>query len=101
MKEIEGLLRKLRGRLAYAKQCKPYKIFRDIELNLLLENKPKTIEELACLKGFPKDGKRVTCWGESIIKIFNKPGDLKDFAVTLDGEGFPVSVPILKKMDLF
>lgn len=101
MEEIERLLRKLRRHLAYAKQVEPYKIFRDVELNLLLKNKPKTIEELAKLKGFPKDGKRVTCWGESIIKIFNKPEDIKDFEVTLDGEGFPVAVPILKKMDLF
>ena len=101
MKEIEELLRKLRGHLAYAKKCEPYKIFRDVELNLLLGNKPKTIEELSELKGFPRDGKRVTCWGESIIKIFNKPEDIKDFEVTLDTDGFPIAIPILKKMELF
>lgn len=101
MGEKRELLKKLRGHLAYAKQCEPFKIFRNVEFEALMEKQPKTIEELSEIKGFPKDGKRVTCWGEAIVKIFAEPEQIKDFEVTLDAEGFPISSIVLKKMELF
>lgn len=60
MEEKRELLKKLRRHLAYAKQCEPFKIFRNVEFEALMEKQPKTIEELSEIKGFPKDGKRVT-----------------------------------------
>ena len=101
MSETERLLRKLRGHLAYKKQVEPYKIFRDVELNLLLKKEPKTLEELSKIKGFPAKGKRVTCWGQSIIDIFNTPEKIENFEIELDVSGFPVSRTVLKKMEIF
>lgn len=101
MSEKERLLRKLRGHLAYKKQVEPYKIFRDLELKLLLKIEPKTLEELAKIKGFPIKGKRVNCWGQSIIDIFNEPEKIENFEIELDTSGFPVSRTVLKKMEIF
>lgn len=101
MSKYEELLRKLRGHLAYKKQVEPYKIFRDIELQLLLKEEPKTMEHLTKLKGFPADGKRATCWGQSIIDIFNTPERIENFEIELDNAGFPISRTVLKKMEIF
>lgn len=101
MGKIEILLKKLRGHLAYAKQVKPYVIFKDTELADLLKVKPKTLEELSTIKGFPSTGKRVSSWGQSIIDIFTKTDKIEDFKITLDSEGDPVSETILKKMEFF
>ena len=79
------LLEKLRGHLAYKSRMEPYKVFRDVELELLLQARPKTIEALARIKGFPRDGARVTKYGKSIIDIFNRPGDIDDFEVDTNG----------------
>ncbi len=94
------LLEKLRGHLAYSKQCAPYLIFRDEELKLLLQHRPQNLEELSKLKGFPKDGKRVAGWGSSIVDIFTRAEKIADFKVKLvDGE--PVSHTELKRMTAF
>lgn len=86
--EIEEiLLRKLRGHMAYKKQVEPYKIFRDAELNILLQVRPKTMEDLTKIKGFPEAGARVACCGQSILDIFNRPKDIDDFDVKLDSKG--------------
>lgn len=83
----EMLLRKLRGHMAYKKNVEPYRIFRDVELNMLLQVKPKTINELTSIKGFPKDGARVACCGQSILDIFNRPKEIEDFKVDMDDKG--------------
>lgn len=101
MPKTEVLLRKLRGHLAYAKQCEPFKIFRDVELEALLKAKPTTIEALARIKGFPKDGARVTKYGQSIIDCFIKADKIEDFEVKLDSTGDPVAKTVLKRMNLF
>lgn len=85
MANEKELLQKLRGHLAYKVGMEPYKVFRDQELDLLLEKRPKTLEELAKLKGFPKDGARVTKYGKAIIDIFNRSGQIDDFNVRDDG----------------
>lgn len=101
MTKHEELLRKLRGHLAYAKQVKPYVIFKDEELKLILDIKPKTLASLATIKGFPKEGKRVEKWGQSIVDIFNKADKIEDFEVKLDKSGEPVAKTQLKRMNLF
>lgn len=85
MNKEKELLQKLRGHLAYKASMEPYKVFRDTELELLLKIRPKTIEELCKIKGFPKDGARVTKYGASIIDIFNRPNMIDDFEVSDDG----------------
>ena len=101
MSKTEELLRKLRGHLAYKSQVEPYKIFRDIELNLLLDKQPKTLEELGEIKGFPVDGKRYKSYGQSIVDIFCSPDAIDDFEITVDKDGELYSETKLKRMSLF
>lgn len=101
MASKEELLRKLRGHLAYSKQVKPYAIFKDEELDRLIKVEPKTLDELATIKGFPRQGKRVTGFGQSIVDIFTKTDQVEDFRVKLDKDGDPVSETKLKRMSLF
>ncbi len=101
MTKQEDLLRKLRGHLAYAKGVKPYVIFKDEELNAILNKKPKTIDELSTLKGFPKDGKRIANWGQSIVDIFTQTDKIEDFNIKSGATGEPVVETKLKRMNLF
>lgn len=101
MDKERELLKKLRGHLAYKKGVEPFRVFRDIELELLLQKRPRTIKELTQIKGFPADGKRVLGYGEAIISIFNKPSQIKDFNVNLDKDGEPTAKIVLKEMSVF
>lgn len=51
---------------------RPYQVFRDEEILLLMKVRPKTIEELEGLRGFPKGGARVTKYGTRIINAFKE-----------------------------
>lgn len=97
----EELLRKLRGHLAFKSGVEPYKIFNDKNLAALLEAKPKTIQALGAVKGFPIDGKRVAAWGQAIIDIFTRADKVEDFEVELDKDGEPVAKTKLKPMSFF
>ena len=97
----EMLLRKLRGYMAFKKQVEPYKIFRDIELDILLQVRPKTMDELTSIKGFPKTGARVACCGQSILDIFNRPKEIDDFTVELDSKGNMLVSTELIKLSVF
>lgn len=101
MSNAEELLRKLRGHLAYAKQMKPYQVFTDENLEELLKVKPKTLEELKGIKGFPEDGARVNKYGQSIVDIFNKTNQIVDFNISIDKDGDAVATTKTKKLDLF
>lgn len=96
------LLGKLRGHLAHSKQCAPYYIFGKDEFELLLEKRPTTIEQLAGLKGFPKEGARVAKWGQAIVDLFKNPDKIEDFKVTkVDKDGDPVVESVLKSSTAF
>ena len=96
------LLEELRVKLAKACGIAPYSIFKDEEMELLLDKKPKTISELEGLRGFPKGGARCTKWGEAIVACFNKIDALKDFNLTkCEGEGGFKVEPIFRKMECF
>lgn len=97
MTKEEELLRKLRGHLAHASQMEPYKVFTDENLNELLKVKPKTLDELKGIKGFPEKGARVSKYGQSIVDIFNKANSISGFDVSLDKEGEPVSKTLTTK----
>lgn len=94
------LLSKLRGRLAYKSNCAPYLVFSDELMETLIEAKPKTLEELSSIKGFPKDGKRVSKWGKAIIAVFSDK-DIEDFEVEEDSEGDLVVTARIASMELF
>lgn len=99
-KNYRELLSKLRGRMAYKSNCAPYLIFSDELMEVLLEQKPKTVEELSTIKGFPKDGKRVEKWGQAIVDVFSEK-DVQDFEVEEDSEGDLVVRSVLVPMQLF
>ncbi|WP_394863480.1 HRDC domain-containing protein [Paraclostridium bifermentans] len=101
MTREEELLRKLRGHLAYSKQMKPYQVFNDENLNELLKVKPKTVEQLMTIKGFPEDGARVRKYGQAIVDIFVKEDKIEDFEVTIDKDGDAVAVTKTRKLSLF
>lgn len=48
----------------------PFKVFRDEDIQSLVKAKPKSIDALVKIKGFPKDGQRVSKYGEDIISFF-------------------------------
>ena len=48
----------------------PYMVFPDSVMNMLVEKKPKTLAALSHIEGFPKDGQRMSKYGEDIISIF-------------------------------
>ena len=70
MSSLEEELKRLRNSIALKSGIAQYSVFKDEQLEELLKRKPKTIEELSSIKGFPKDGSRVSRWGQDIIKVF-------------------------------
>jgi superfamily II DNA helicase RecQ len=92
MASIEDTLRKLRGHLAHKKQVAPYQIFNDKTLELLLKEKPTTVEALSKLKGFPKEGYRVTNLGEIIVEVFRTKKDYEFEIKDKNGELFIVAL---------
>ena len=71
--EREQLL-DLRRSIAKSEGQSTYLVFNDQELEVLLDKRPKSIEELSAIKGFPKDGKRVKTYGLRLIGIFKGRG---------------------------
>lgn len=70
-------LLKLRSDIAKSTHGSTYLVFNDNEMKTLLNKMPKTIEELASIKGFPKNGKRVLTYGKELIQIFNDVTSVK------------------------
>lgn len=64
------LLENLRSKLSMDKQGNHSFSFSDEELETLLKEKPKTLNDLGKIKGFPRKGKRVERFGIDIINIF-------------------------------
>ena len=89
----------LRSKLAYATKNSHSWSFGDSEMELLLKNRPKTIEDLGKLKGFPRNGKRVASYGQSIIDVFNGV-NVKDFDVKFENENLTVK-PIIASCHFF
>ena len=97
----EELLRKLRGHLAYKAGVEPYVVFNDQSLAEILQVKPKTLDDLSKVKGFPREGKRISNWGEAIIAIFNSADKIESFEVKGSSLEDMKVVAHLKKLDLF
>lgn len=71
--EREQLL-DLRKSIAKREGQATYLVFNDAELEVLLDKRPKSIDELSSIKGFPKDGKRVAVYGRELVGIFKGRG---------------------------
>lgn len=74
-KERQQLL-DLRSRVAKKNGQSTYLVFNDEELETLLKVRPKSLEELAKIKGFPMNGKRVEAYGRDVVAIFKGRGDI-------------------------
>lgn len=68
-------LLELRSKVAKREGQSTYLVFNDNELEVILNERPKTLEELSKIKGFPKDGKRVKAYGIELVSIFDGRGD--------------------------
>lgn len=61
----------LRHQLIGVLHTQPHTIYNNETIEKLLEVQPKSLDELATVKGFPRDGKRIKCFGKAVIAIFN------------------------------
>lgn len=65
-------LTQLRSQLVGSMHVQPFTIYNDATINELVKAQPKTLSELARVKGFPVTGKRIKGFGDAIIAIFNE-----------------------------
>lgn len=100
MEQQRRLLLSLRSQLVGEKHTLPYTIYRDADIDSLLKAQPHTLEDLSKVKGFPKNGLRLTGFGDAIIAIFNNTDKIDDIKLEKNGNDYAVSVS-LKKMKLF
>lgn len=73
------LLEKLRSMLVGQLHVQPYIVYDDATIERLLDMQPKTLEDLAKIKGFPEKGKRFKGFGTQVIAIFNDTDSIDDF----------------------
>lgn len=74
------LLLELRSKLVGEMHVQPFTVYNDSTIEELLAARPKTLEELAGVKGFPANGKRIAGFGEAVVAIFSNK-DVTDFKV--------------------
>ena len=92
------LLMELRSVLIAKKATLPYCIYTDETIEDLLDAQPKTIAELAKIKGFPEKGKR---FGEAVVAIFRDTDKIDSFDLE-EGKNSDVSVGThLKRLSAF
>lgn len=94
------LLLNLRSKLVGSNHTLPFTVYTDQNIEDLLDAQPTTMEELYAVKGFPKEGKRVKSYGESILQIFKEPEKIKSISVDVSTDGVQVKTEI-KNMKLF
>lgn len=86
-REKERLI-ELRSEVAKENGQSTYLVFNDEELEILLDKRPKTIDELSQIKGFPKDGKRVAAYGQKLVNIFDTRGGLGSILGKIENSNF-------------
>jgi HRDC domain. len=94
------LLLELRSQLTGMLHTQPFTIYDDATIERLLDAQPKTIKELAEVKGFPVNGKRINGFGESVIAIFSKTDRIKKIVVK-GSAGSPSINTEMKEMSVF
>lgn len=100
LEQQRNLLLSLRSQLVGEKHTLPYTIYKDSDIEALLAAQPHSLEDLAKVKGFPKNGLRLTGFGDAIIAIFNDTDRIDKIQLTKEGDDYAVKTT-LKKMELF
>lgn len=93
------LLEKLRSTLIGELHVQPYIIYDDNTIELLLQKRPKTLDELKEVKGFPEKGKRFSTFGKQIVEIFSNPGAIADFKLRSGDVNNPIDI-VPKKIEI-
>ena len=101
MRDYRKMLVDLRSEIISAFHTLPYTVYTDETLELLLVAKPKTIEELAEIKGFPAEGKRIKGFGEAIVAIFDDSKEIKSITVKDSEEGEEEEIITELEMNVF
>lgn len=86
-REREKLI-ELRSEVAKENGQSTYLVFNDEEMETILDVRPKTIDELSKIKGFPKDGKRVAAYGQRLVNIFDARGGLGSILGKMENSNF-------------
>ena len=94
------LLIELRSALVGSNHTLPFTIYNDDTIEDLLKAQPKSLDELVKVKGFPKNGKRVKGFGESIVEIFKGTNNIEGFNIKINKDKLEVSTKI-KKSSVF
>lgn len=90
----------LRAQLVGSMHVQPFTIYQDATIEALLKAKPKTLEALSKVKGFPAKGKRVQGFGEAVVAIFNEAASSVTTRVELVS-GKPKVEFAMQKMSIF
>lgn len=90
-KKQRKLLLELRSRLVGEMHVQPFTIYNDVTIEELLRRKPRTLEDLSEVKGFPKTGKRIKGFGELVVAIFNNTDSISEIEVNVNGKDAGVS----------
>lgn len=94
------LLLDLRAQMVSALHALPYTIYKDSDIENLLKAQPKSLAELSAVKGFPKQGKRVKGFGESIVKIFTDTDNCKTTKIKAKANG-DIEISVCGEMNAF
>lgn len=94
------LLLDLRSQLVGKMHTQPFTIYTDSTVEALLEAQPKSLEKLAKVKGFPKDGKRIKGFGEAVVQIFVDCASIESIEVGANDAGLTVETT-LRPMSAF
>lgn len=95
-----ALLLKLRSKLVGKNRTLPYTIYTDRNIGDLLKAQPKSLAELAKIKGFPETGVRFKGFGEAIVGIFTGVEKIESIEVTEKNGDFIFETK-LKRMNIF
>lgn len=88
------MLLELRSQLVGKMHVQPFTIYNDVTIEALLDTQPKSLEELTKVKGFPKDGKRIKGFGETIVQIFVDCKSIKSIEVGTEGTELTVGATL-------
>ena len=88
------LLIDLRSQLIGSKHTLPFTIYSDDTIEDLLEAQPMTLEQLAKVKGFPANGKRLNGFGESVVAIFTNTDSIAEINVSTDAGALKITTKL-------
>lgn len=100
-KRQKELLEELRGVMIAKFKCEPFKILPDEVITEIIGQQPSTKKQLAGIKGMPKEGFRVSKYGEAILKIVKDWKKIESVDVIGSNEdGYTINL-VLKRLEAF